>query len=147
MSDRKLVTKDFTIVVSGPFLRLSKDLDPGSVGGVVNITPAEVDGLTGFLGTTKILASRKALPAHVTATPFRIFFGEGTDDTTLTLFKKGGKREDMVPFTFGTIDDLITLLHQAVNVWKDTQTIKTDHTVRPSTPAFSTPEPTFDGLN
>lgn len=140
--ERELVSAGFKLVVQNATLRLSRN---GR--GQVDVTPAEVAGLTQFLSIAKTLAKNKVLPPHITSTPFRIFFGEGKEDTSLTLFKRGGKREDMVPFEFGAIDTLIVLLNQGVSSWKDSQTLMNDPNHRPPTPAWTVPDPTFDGLN
>lgn len=140
--ERELVSSGFKLVVTKAFLRLSRN---GK--GCVEVSPAEVTNLTKFLSIAKSLVGNKVLPPHITSTPFRIFFGEGKEDTSLTLFKRGGKRADMVSFDFGTIDPLIILLNQGVASWKDSQILMNDPKSRPPTPAWTVPEPTFDGLN
>ncbi len=114
MNERKIQSGKFTITVSHIGLLLSN-----SGSGSIKISAAEVDKLCTFLGAVKVLSGKLTLPPHITSTPFRIFFGEGKEDTTLTLYRKGGRREDMVPFTFGEVDEFIILLNNCVHTWKD----------------------------
>lgn len=113
--------------------------------GQIKVTPAEVEKLCSFLSLGKELSARQTLPPHITSSPFRMFFGEGDEDTVLTLYKKDHAREAMVPFSFGEIDDFITLLNQAVAVWKDILRLDPMSRTRPR--AQSSFDPTFDGLD
>jgi hypothetical protein len=113
--------------------------------GRIKVTPAEIEKLCSFLSVGKVLSARQTLPPHITSSPFRVFFGEGEEDTTLTLYKKDHAREAMVPFSFDEIDTFIILLKQAVEVWKDILRLDPMSRTRPR--AQSSFDPTFDGLD
>ena len=140
MNNRVLNSSTFQLVVGREALYLS---NKGQ--GKIGITPAEVDTFRAFCSIVRMLASRKALPPHVSSSPFRVFFEDGADDTVLKLFKKGGKKEDMVPFAFNNVEEIVILIDKGIASWKDTQTLMKDSTHRPITPAWNPPEPTFEG--
>lgn len=150
MDEQVLKYKNFVLLVNEQGLKLfireetspNRSIDLGNV----PISAAEVEKLIHLISMTKEFSTRKACPPYITSSPFRIFFEAGDADTVLKVFKRGGVKEDMVPFSFGDIESLIDLLNKGEASWKNVQQMSNSTGQRPS-PVYSTPDPTFEGLN